>query len=182
MNLIKKNFAYFFNIIIICFVIFSKLFNYIIQTTLNLNIGYNAYKLLNISGLGFWGVVFNIFQYILAVVLIAITTISLLQILANSNIIKFEFTNKKISSLSILKWLLFVGVVISFIQIFLTWFIVIANADFALKLGAGSFVCFGVLLVGFVIFLFLNNNNYFKKWEEEKNEKENKNVSLRDFD
>ena len=159
--MVKRNAAYIYCIILAALCLIARLFAYVIQSNLNVNIGLNGYQMLNVGGLGFWCVLLNIFQYIFIILLIALVCVSILEILNDLNVIKFEIICKKITSLWICKICLFVMFLVGLFEILSVWFLILANSEYFLVFGAGTFVLTAICLIGFLLFILLEKKDVF---------------------
>ena len=135
------------------------------------NFKYNLYIMLSLSSLGFWHVLLCIFVVLFIITLILVIVLSLLEIFKDLKIVEFKITVGKINSYMLLKALLFVLLTISAIMMILTWFMILANADYSLVFGAGPFILIVILLIATIIFVFLERAEYFKNWEQLKTSK-----------
>ncbi len=171
MNTIKRTFPYVLSIIISSLCLISMLFAYIVMDMsmgdlISLSVGCNGYEIINVTDLGFWSVMLCITSLIFVIFLISVIVLSLLEILNDLGVVKFEVTFRRVTSLILVKFLLFLMLILAFLEMLFTIFLVIANSEQGFVLGAGTFVLFGVVLVGFILFLFLDRADYFKTWSQ----------------
>ena len=165
MKNIKTKLPYIIGLVISVLGLLSMLFAYFV-TTGGPNMGFNAYQLLSLSSLGFWWVLLCIFHVLMITLFIITIVICTLKLLDETGILTFKITFRKVTSFLVLKCWLILLTAISVVEMFLTWFLILANGDFGLVFGAGTFVLIGILLIGYVVFLFLERNDYFNKDQE----------------
>ena len=171
MSTVKRTFPYVLSIIISSLCLIAMLFAYIVQS--QFEIGYNGYEMMNVTQLGFWSVVLCIASFLFVVSLILVVVISFLEIFNDCKVVKFEIIFRKLNSFILVKFLLLLMLVFAFLEMLFTIFLVVANNDIGLALGAGVFILFAVMLIGYILFLFLERANYFETWAKlPKNKKE----------
>ena len=137
--------------------------------------------MLSLSELGFWHILLCIFIVLFYITLIFTFVICLLEILKDAKLVEFKITLGKITSYLFLKFCLITLLVISALMLLLTWFMILANKDYGIVFGAGPFVLLAVLLVGVVLFVFLERADYFKNWEQLKDTKKEKEEKTQDI-
>lgn len=165
MNRIKRKFPYVLTAIICSLCLIGMVFAYVVQVSPGYSLGVTGYQLTDISGIGFWYVLLKILHCFFVMFLVIALCISILEILNDAKIIKFEVTFRKVTSFVLVKALLVVLALIAFLELLLVWFTILANGDYGFVFGAGAFINLFILIFGFIIFVYMQRN-YFDKWQE----------------
>ena len=163
MNNLKRKFPYVLGMAISVISLLAMIFAVIVIK--NSNIKYSFYDMCYLTNLGFWHVLLSIFLVVYFMLLIFVFFLCLLEILNEYNVVKFEVTVGKITSYLLLKIALITMFILTAIMLFLSWFMILANKQYGIVFGAGPFINLAVLLIGTVLFIFLERADYFKNWE-----------------
>lgn len=161
---IKKCSPYISTVIFCGVILLCMLIPCLVQKGWGENYSIDAYRLLYLNGMGFWGVMTSIFECLNVILIILLLVFSFLEIAKEAKFIEFVYTNKKITTIKIIRYLLISFVVLSIIQIFFIWFLILGNKDYGLVFGAGQFIITALVIIFSGIFIFFDRNGYWKSW------------------
>ena len=114
--------------------------------------GINGFALADVTGMGAWGVLAQIFHVLVFILIAFVLVVSLLEILSAFKIVKFEVTFRKVTSYILVKLATIVIILCLFIEMLFLWFTILANPG--LVFGAGVFVELGLYILGFVLMFY----------------------------
>ena len=121
--------------------------------------GVNGFALADVSGMGAWGVLAQIFHVIVFILVVFILAVSLLEILSAFKLVKFEVTFRKVTSYILIKLATIVTILCLTIEMLFLWFTILANKG--LVFGAGVFVELALYILGFVLMFYFERTGEF---------------------
>ena len=151
---LKKSFPHIFGLVYILFCIIAMGFCYVILTSdYGDGIGFNGFEIVSAGSLGVWSGLMITFQILSVLVLMMLGCIFVLRILNMYEIVKFEVTYKKLTIEKLVKGLMLAVAILSTLLWFCCLGTILANKDYGLVFGAGSFLFIAVAWIGYILFM-----------------------------